>query len=340
MNYRHAFHAGNFADVVKHVALALCLERLNAKDKPYRFIDTHAGVGRYDLGSEEAQRSPEWRDGIARLWLTEADAPPAVRAALAPYMSAMRDLNPGGDLVAYPGSPLIAAHLMRADDAIRLCELHPASADKLREAMGRDRRVKVEERDGYEALGAYLPPQERRGLVLIDPPFEEGSAERKLDFDYMLQATKKAVKRWQGGTYILWRPIKDAGAVEAFDGALAGVLIEELGMAPDKLLAADLWVRTAGPGPLSAAGVVIVNPPFGLADHLKVALPWLANLMDQTSDGEPAASGWRLASPQGEVGQGEVGQGEDGQGEDGQGQDGQGEDGPGEDGPGEGGPGA
>jgi 23S rRNA (adenine2030-N6)-methyltransferase len=298
VNYRHAFHAGNFADVVKHAAMALCLERLNSKEKPYRFIDTHAGVGRYDLRSDEAQRSPEWRDGIARLWMTEADAPPGVRAALAPYMAAMRDINPGGELVSYPGSPLIAQHLMRADDAIRLCELHPESAEKLREAMGRDRRVKVEERDGYEALGAYVPPPERRGLVLIDPPFEEGSAARKLDFEYMLRATRKAVKRWPGGTYMLWRPIKDAEAVEAFDGELASVLIEEVGLAPEKLLAADLWVRAAGPGPLSAAGIVMVNPPFGLADHLKALLPWLANLLDQTpEDDDPPESGWRLVAP-------------------------------------------
>jgi 23S rRNA (adenine2030-N6)-methyltransferase len=299
VNYRHAFHAGNFADVVKHAALALCFERLNAKDKPYRFIDTHAGVGRYDLRSDEAIRSPEWRDGIARLWMTEANAPPAVRAALAPYMAVMRDLNPGGDFVAYPGSPLIAQRLMRADDAIRLCELHPETAGRLRDAMGRDRRVKVEERDGYEALGAYLPPPERRGLVLVDPPFEEGTAMRKLDFEYMLRAAKRAVKRWPGGTYVLWRPVKDVEAVEAFDDELASTLIEEAGVAPDKLLVADLWVRTAGPGPLSAAGVVIVNPPFGVADHLKALLPWLANLLDQAPDDEPSGAGWRLVSPQG-----------------------------------------
>lgn len=297
MNYRHAFHAGNFADVLKHVVLALCLDRLNAKDKPYRFIDTHAGVGRYDLGSDEALRSPEWRDGIARLWMTEADAPPEVRAALAPYMAVIRDMNPGGGLAAYPGSPMIARHLMRADDAIRLCELHGDSAGKLRGAMGRDRRVKIEERDGYEALGAYLPPPERRGLVLVDPPFEEGSPERKLDFEYMLHAAKKAVKRWQGGAYIFWRPVKNVGAVAEFDGALASLLIGELGMAPDKLLAADLWVKAIGPGPLSAAGVVVVNPPFGLADRLKAALPWLANLLDQTPDDDPPEGGWRLLSP-------------------------------------------
>jgi 23S rRNA (adenine2030-N6)-methyltransferase len=297
VNYRHAFHAGNFADVLKHVALALCLDRLNAKDTPYRFIDTHAGIGMYDLTSDAALRSPEWRDGVARVWEAERGASAEVRAALAPWLNVVRGLNTGGKLRAYPGSPVLAAEMMRAGDALRLCELHPESAEALRATMGRDRRVKIEERDGYEALPAYLPPPERRGLVLVDPPFEEGSANRKLDFEYMVKAARKAVKRWPQGTYVFWRPIKDAEAVEAFDAELATVLIEEGGVPADKLLAADLWVRKIGEGPLSAAGVVIANPPYGVADHLRAVLPWLANLMDQTPDEEPAGAGWRLMSP-------------------------------------------
>ena len=216
MNYRHAFHAGNFADVLKHVALALCLDRLNAKEAPYRFIDTHAGAGLYDLTSDEALRSPEWRDGVARVWEAERGAPEAVRAALAPWLNVIRGMNPAS-LRDYPGSPLLAAEIMRRQDVLRLCELHPESAAALRLATGRDKRVKIEERDGYEALPAYLPPPERRGLVLIDPPFEEGASTRKLDFEWMSRAALKAAKRWPGGTYIFWRPIKDIDAVEAFD---------------------------------------------------------------------------------------------------------------------------
>jgi 23S rRNA (adenine2030-N6)-methyltransferase len=296
VNYRHAFHAGNFADVVKHVALALCLDRLNAKEKPYRYIDTHAGAGVYDLTSDEAARSPEWRDGVARVWEAERGAPPPVRAALAPWLNVIRAMNSGG-LRVYPGSPLLAAKLMRRQDALRLCELHPESNVALQEAMGRDPRVKIEERDGYEALPAYLPPPERRGLVLVDPPFEEGTSERKLDFERMARAARKSVKRWPGGTYIFWRPVKDIEAVEAFDAELATILIGEGGVAPDKLLVADLWVRAIGQGPLSAAGIVIANPPFGVAEHLKAALPWLANLMDQTPDGQKSGAGWRLEAP-------------------------------------------
>lgn len=299
MNYRHAFHAGNFADVVKHAALALCFERLNAKDKPYRYIDTHAGIGLYDFAGDEAQRSPEWRDGVARVWSAIATAPANVQAALEPYMDVLRALNPDGKIRFYPGSPAIARRLMRAHDAIRLCELHDGSVDLLREAMDRDHRIKIEQRDGFEALPAFLPPPERRGLVLIDPPFEEGTATRKLDFERMVEAARKAVRRWPGGTYVFWRPLKDLGAVEEFDDALGAMLIEEGGLSPEKLLVADLWVRPIGPGPLGGAGVMIVNPPYGLAEHLRVALPWLSNLMDQTPDEvEPTGAGWRLVSPE------------------------------------------
>jgi 23S rRNA (adenine2030-N6)-methyltransferase len=294
VNYRHAFHAGNFADVLKHVALALSLDRLNAKDAPYRYIDTHAGGGGYDFTSDEATRNPEWRDGVGRVWDAERGASPEVRAALAPWLNVIRGMNSGG-LRLYPGSPVIAAELMRRQDTLRLCELHPESRMKLQQAMGRDKRVKIEERDGYEALPAYLPPPERRGLVLIDPPFEEGTAARKLDFERMARLARKSVKRWPQGTYIFWRPIKDVEAVQYFDGELATILIEEGGVAPDKLLVADMWVRKIGEGPLSAAGVVIANPPFGLAEHLRVALPWLTKLMAQA----PGA-GWRIEAPSSE----------------------------------------
>jgi 23S rRNA (adenine2030-N6)-methyltransferase len=296
MNYRHAFHAGNFADVVKHVTLALCFDRLNAKDTPYRFIDTHAGVGVYDLEGDEAVRSPEWRDGVGRVWEAERGAAPEVRAALAPWLNVIRGMNSGKGLSSYPGSPMLAAKLMRPGDALRLCELHEASAVLLREAMGRDRRVKIEERDGFEALPAYLPPPERRGLVLIDPPFEEGTGTRKLDFDWMLRVARKSVKRWPQGVYVFWRPVKDVTAVEDFDAELATILIQEGRLAPDKLLAVDLWVRAIRDGPLAGAGVVIANPPFGVADHLKAALPWLAEVMDQTQGGKSEA-GWRLETP-------------------------------------------
>lgn len=277
--------------MVKHVALALCLDRLNAKPTPYRYIDTHAGIGEYDLEGNEAERSPEWKDGVGRVWDAERGAPEAVRAALAPWLNVIRSMNSGG-LRHYPGSPMIASRMLRDIDAIRLCELHEPSAALLREAMGRDKRMKIEQRDGFEALPAYLPPPERRGLVLVDPPFEVALGQRKADFDWMLKAARAAIRRWPQGVYVFWRPIKDVAAVQDFDGELASMLIEAGGIAPEKVLVADLWVRKIGEGPLSGAGVVIANAPFGVAEHLRAAMPWLCELMKQ---GEGA--GWRVLTP-------------------------------------------
>lgn len=289
MNYRHAFHAGNFADVVKHATLALALERLNSKPGPWRYIDTHAGAGLYDLDGDEARRSPEWRDGVGRVWGAAATAPMPVQATLAPFLAALRAVNVDAPRF-YPGSPAIAQAMARPGDAIRLCELHAPSADALRAAIGRDDRVKIEGRDGYEALPAYLPPPERRGLVLIDPPFEEGSAVRRVDFEKMLSVIQKAVNRWPLGTYMLWRPLKDLAQVEAFDGSLATALIDGAGIPADKLLVADLWTRSlASDGPLSGAGLVIVNPPYQMREKLAVLLPWLTTLLSQD-----AGAGWRL----------------------------------------------
>lgn len=294
MNYRHAFHAGNFADVLKHVVLTLCIEHLNKKPSPWRYIDTHAGIGLYDLTGDESERSPEWRDGILRVWEAVSTAPAEVRGALAPFLSAIREANAGEILDTYPGSPRIVASMAREGDAVRLCELHEPSADLLREAMGRDRRVKVELRDGYEALVAYLPPAERRGLVLIDPPFEAGRADAKSDYAWTLRALRKALKRWPDGIYCIWRPIKDVEAVDAFDSDVATLAIEEAGLPPDKLLVADLWVRGLDSGSLAGAGLIILNPPYGLEDKLSAVMPWLANVMDKSPDTGPSQSGWRL----------------------------------------------
>ncbi len=294
MNYRHAFHAGNFADVLKHLVLTLCLERLNAKPTPWRYIDTHAGVGLYDLTSQEAERSPEWRQAVLRLWEQIGSAPPDVRQALGPLMACLRAENPGETLTIYPGSPSMAAAMARADDALRLCELHEESNERLHAALGRDRRVKIELRDGYEALVAYLPPPERRGLVLIDPPFEAGRADARSDFAWILRAMRKSLKRWPEGAYAIWRPIKDIAAVEAFDAELATLAIDECGLPPDKLLVVDLWVRALGAGPLAGAGLVLVNPPYGLEENLAVALPWLADVLDQSPNPAQPESGWRL----------------------------------------------
>ena len=283
MNYRHAFHAGNFADVLKHAVLAQCLAHLNKKPKPWRMIDTHAGIGGYDLASDEAERSPEWRDGIGRL--VEAELPEAAREALAPWLEAVEAFNPEGGLNLYPGSPSIGAHFARETDRLQLCELHPQDAQTLDANFARDRRVKVEARDGYAALTELLPPRERRGLVIIDPPFEDRD-----ELAHMAEAAMAAIAKWPTGTFIFWRSLKNLWAADRFDNGLAEWLIGEKEFAPEKVLRADLWVRDlASEGKLAGAGVVVVNPPYTLEESLLGLLPWLADTLAQ-GDGY----GWRV----------------------------------------------
>jgi 23S rRNA (adenine2030-N6)-methyltransferase len=283
VNYRHAFHAGNFADVVKHVVLALCFEHLKSKPKPFRYIDTHSGIGQYDLTSDEARRSPEFEDGITRVLAT--DKPDDVAAVLKPFLDAVASSNAGDALTAYPGSPQVAAALLRATDRIQLCELHPADARMLDQRYAKDRRVKVEARDGYKALGALVPPVEKRGLVLIDPPFEHRD-----EMAFMAEAAMNGLNRWPTGTFIFWRPLKDLWAQERFDVGLTEWLIAEKQLAPEKILRADLWVRELeSEGKLAGAGVVVVNPPYTLEDQLVTLLPWLTEVLKQ-DDG----AGWRV----------------------------------------------
>lgn len=289
MNYRHAFHAGNFADVLKHAVIAACLTHLKSKPKPFRVIDTHAGTGLYDLTSDEARRSPEFEGGIKRV--LNAQRPEAVDAALAPLLEAVRAINPDAALSAYPGSPEIAARLCRDSDRIHLCELHGEDARTLDRRYARDARVKVEARDGYAALKGLLPPREKRGLVLIDPPFEHRD-----EMAHMAEAAMPALKTWPGGTYVFWRPLKDLWAAERFDVGLAEWLISEQRLAPEKILRADLWVRDlSAEGKLAGAGVIVINPPFTLESQLLELLPWLAGTLAQDE-----GAGWRLDGAIGE----------------------------------------
>jgi 23S rRNA (adenine2030-N6)-methyltransferase len=276
MNYRHAYHAGNFADVVKHVVLARLLEYLKQKDKAFRVIDTHAGIGRYDLSSMEAQKTGEWQGGIGRLIDTELDA--RVAALLAPYLEVVRELNPNGGVKTYPGSPLIARHLLRKQDRLTAIELHPQDAGRLKAVLAGDFQVRVIELDGWLALGAHLPPKEKRGLVLIDPPFEEEG-----EFSRLVDGLSRAHRRWPGGIYALWYPIKDRKAVLAFRKAL-----KETGI--PKLLDIAFEIRPASTEPsLDGSGLVVVNPPFTLEGELRLLLPALHRLL---AVGQP--SRWTL----------------------------------------------
>ena len=282
MNYRHAFHAGNFADVLKHSVLALALRRLTAKPKPLRVIDTHSGIGTYRLDASEAERTGEWLNGIGRLLGPEAPAiPPDMDALITPYLDIVRAANAPGQLLVYPGSPAITLALLRLEDRLVASELHPEDVALLRQSLRGDRRAKVLALDGWQALRALLPPKERRGLVLVDPPFEEpGELQRLRD------GLVDGLRRFATGTYMLWLPIKDPHQIAGFETA-----VRELELEKEKVLWAELRVGPiAAIGPLAATALVIVNPPFGLAEELAKLLPFLADRLAS----EPGSGSWRL----------------------------------------------
>jgi 23S rRNA (adenine2030-N6)-methyltransferase len=270
MNYRHAYHAGNFADVVKHAVLARIVEYLKQKDKAFRVIDTHAGIGLYDLSSPEAAKTGEWRDGIGRLMDKGLD--PKLAQFLAPYLDAVRAANPQGGLTQYPGSPLVVRHLLRKQDRLSAIELHPEDAARLKAVFAGDIQARVIELDGWLALGAHLPPKEKRGLVLVDPPFEQAG-----EFERLLDGLKKAHQRWPGGIYALWYPIKDRRAVAAFREGLAGA-----GIAKVLDIAFEIRPATAEPR-LDGSGMVVINPPFTLEAELRSAFPALHGLLAEHS---------------------------------------------------------
>lgn len=281
MNYRHAFHAGNFADVLKHATLALVVAYLKQKPAPFRVVDTHAGIGLYDLGADEAGRTGEWQGGIGRLAGPDAQPIPArVASLLAPYLAAVAAENPGGGLRWYPGSPCVARHLLRADDVLAVNELHPEDARRLAAHFARDRRTKVLELDGWTALKALLPPKERRGVILIDPPFEKPGELARL-----ASGLTDAVKRFATGVYLLWYPIKDPKPVAEFHRALALAGLE-------KVLAVELMIRPPRDVTLlNGCGLVVVNPPHTLPHALDELTGFLAERL-AVAPGAAGAVSW------------------------------------------------
>jgi len=248
MNYRHAFHAGNHLDVFKHAALVLVLERLLDKPQPFAVLDTHAGIGVYDLTSEPAQRTGEYQDGVARLAGRGLQSAPA-------YAQLIDAANPSG-LQLYPGSPQIVRQFLRENDRLIACELHPEDAQTLKARYRRDRRISVHHRDGYEAIRALLPPAERRGLVFIDPPFEQTDEAQRL-----VQALGDGLKRWPGGVFLAWYPVKDR---------LVGDILSRAAVAArfPKTLQAEFLAYAPGESSLRGGGIVVCNTPWKLDEKL------------------------------------------------------------------------
>ena len=273
MNYRHAFHAGSFADVFKHAALCRILHYLREKPAAFRVIDTHAGAGIYDLTSAEASRGGEWHDGIERLLAAPLPAPAA--SLLAPYLEVIGALNERGDLKVYPGSPALVRAWLRPQDKLIACELEPKAARALAGHLRGDPRIKTLAIDGWTALTAYVPPPERRGLVLVDPPFEEDS-----DFVRLARGLAEAHRKWASGVYALWYPIKGRSEPDALAKRL-----RRLGIA--KMLRAELIVAPlSDPARLNGCGLILVNPPWTLESELFMLLPALADCLGRQGKGE------------------------------------------------------
>ncbi len=283
MNYRHAFHAGNHADVIKHAVLAHCVAYLTQKDKPFAVLDAHAGIGAYDLHSTEARKTGEWEGGVGKL-APAFDA--AVEAFLAPYRATLRNLNPSGGLKLYPGSPEIILQGLRAQDRLIANELHSADAHILRLNYSGETRLSICEIDALQAVKSQLPFAERRGLVLIDPPYEDTKESKRV-----VQMLAQGIRRFATGMFLIWYPVTTEQFVSDF---IEG--ISELGIGD--ILRAELRVKkTHEASGLSGSGLLIVNPPFLLEAGLKITLPALAGRLGIDGLGRGALS-W-LTAPRG-----------------------------------------
>lgn len=269
LSYRHGFHAGNFADVLKHTVLVHMLEYMTQKDKPLRIIDTHAGAGVYKLNGPQAQKNREFDNGISQLW-----ASTQTPAAITRLIELVRTVNGGGQLQLYPGSPLIAQTLMRPTDRLYLHELHPADFQFLRDCMRNDKRIKVEHSDGFAGLQALLPPPDRRALVLLDPSYEV-----KNDYQHLVKQILQAHKRFATGTYAIWYPVVLRQRIDEMELALKksgikNIQLMEFGLQPDN--------PEHG---MTASGMIVINPPWTLWSAMEEALPWLVETLSENNTG-------------------------------------------------------
>jgi len=275
LSYRHGFHAGNHADVLKHCVLISVLDYMAQKNTPFVYVDTHAGAGMYSLQDAWAEKTRDYETGITRLWPLSGspDMPPVLQA----YLHKIHELNPGGELQQYPGSPWIAESMLRRDDRARLFELHPNEYKNLHELFARNKRFKTEQRDGFQGLNEVMPPIERRAVTLIDPSYEV-----KADYQTVVQTVKAAHKKFNTGIYLIWYPVLSRQQINRFeqafiDSGMRNIMLAELCIRAD--------VEHVG---MTGSGMIIVNPPWVLAESLEVTLPYLQKVL---AEGEGS---WRI----------------------------------------------
>ena len=281
MNYRHHFHAGNFADVMKHVLQLQLLNRLNAKDKAYHYIDTHGGAGKYNLSEAPAQKSGEFLSGIHRLMQLPAAQKKQAPAAVQQYLQLVEQLREQDGKGAYPGSPWLALQAIRAEDKATVFEMQPEVFQNLRHNV-RDRRVGLHQRDAYEGLLAVIPPKEKRGMVMIDPPYE---VERK-DFPQLVELLQAAYKKWSSGVFVVWYPIKDRSMIERFEKKML-----KTGIRKQLICELCVWPDDTPVG-LNGCGLLVINPPWQFADEARLALQWLLGHLKMTEQGASANVRW------------------------------------------------
>ena len=266
LSYRHLYHAGNYADVLKHVTLVSILDYLVQKEGPIRYIDTHAGAGAYNLRSEIANQTAEYLQGITRLWSLESLPPSLLR-----YRSLVKQLNTRDLLDRYPGSPWFAQQILREQDRLELCELHPKDYPHLVATFKKDKRVHCLQEDGFAKSLALLPPIEKRGLVLIDPSYE-----LKEDYDKVVTHIVNLHRRFSTGVYALWYPVVDLARIQRLERKFTASGLRRVELY-------ELRVASAATKGMSASGMIVVNPPWTLKQELSVALEFLAPLLQNSA---------------------------------------------------------
>ena len=281
MNYRHHFHAGNFADVMKHVLLLQLLARLNDKDKPYRYIDTHGGAGKYDLSTSEAQKSGEFLNGIHRLVKLDDSIKRNAPEGVKQYLKIVEDMRVGSGKGAYPGSPWFALEGMREIDKATIFEMQRDVFQQLYYNV-RDKRAGLHERDAYEGLFGVIPPKEKRGLVMIDPPYE---VERK-DFPQLVDLIATAYKKWPTGVFAIWYPIKDRAMIDRFEKKMI-----KTGIRRQLICEVCVWPDDTPVG-LNGCGLLVINPPWKFSEDADEALQWLFPHLRMSENGGHAAVRW------------------------------------------------